>query len=101
MDFVDLIVAVHEHLSAAKVRHAFGGALALAYVAEPRGTVDIDVNVFGVTLEGMFSIAPSDGWSFLAGPVFDLGFVGSAGEDSDYTEMLFGLMFGIEGHVTL
>ena len=27
-------------------RDAFGGALALAYVAEPRGTVDIDVNVF-------------------------------------------------------
>jgi hypothetical protein len=26
--------------------HAFGGALALAYYAEPRSTVDIDVNVF-------------------------------------------------------
>jgi hypothetical protein len=30
----------------ADVPHAFGGALALAYHAEPRGTVDIDVNVF-------------------------------------------------------
>jgi hypothetical protein len=28
------------------VRHAFGGALALAYWAEPRATIDIDVNVF-------------------------------------------------------
>ncbi len=28
------------------VPHAFGGALALAYYAEPRATVDIDVNVF-------------------------------------------------------
>ena len=28
------------------VPHAFGGALALAYHAEPRSTVDIDVNVF-------------------------------------------------------
>jgi len=28
------------------VEHAFGGALALAYYAEPRGTVDVDVNVF-------------------------------------------------------
>jgi hypothetical protein len=28
------------------VPHAFGGALALAYHAEPRATIDIDVNVF-------------------------------------------------------
>jgi Nucleotidyl transferase AbiEii toxin, Type IV TA system len=28
------------------VPHAFGGALALAYWAEPRATVDIDLNVF-------------------------------------------------------
>ena len=46
MDFVDLIVAVHDHLDAGGISHAFGGALALGYVAEPRGTVDIDVNVF-------------------------------------------------------
>lgn len=26
--------------------HAFGGALALAYYAEPRATIDIDLNVF-------------------------------------------------------
>jgi len=30
----------------AEVPHAFGGALALAYYAEPRTTVDIDLNVF-------------------------------------------------------
>jgi hypothetical protein len=30
----------------ADVPHAFGGALALAYYAEPRATVDIDLNVF-------------------------------------------------------
>jgi hypothetical protein len=30
----------------ADIPHAFGGALALAYYAEPRATVDIDVNVF-------------------------------------------------------
>ncbi len=46
MDFVDLIVAVHERLDEARLPHAFGGALALGYVATPRGTVDIDVNVF-------------------------------------------------------
>ena len=30
----------------ADVQHAFGGALALAYYAEPRATIDIDLNVF-------------------------------------------------------
>jgi hypothetical protein len=30
----------------ADVPHAFGGALALAYYAEPRATIDIDCNVF-------------------------------------------------------
>lgn len=33
-------------LTRAKIPHAFGGALALAYYATPRATVDIDVNVF-------------------------------------------------------
>jgi len=46
MELVALIVAVHNRLEAADIPHAFGGALALAYVATPRGTVDIDVNVF-------------------------------------------------------
>jgi hypothetical protein len=41
------IVAVDEALTAAEVPHAFGGALALAYhIAEPRATVDIDVNIW-------------------------------------------------------
>lgn len=40
----DKVVAIHEALTA--VPHAFGGALALAYHAEPRATVDIDLNVF-------------------------------------------------------
>ena len=44
---VEKIVAIGEALSAAEVPHAFGGALALAYaVEEPRGTRDVDVNVF-------------------------------------------------------
>lgn len=46
MSLVDLVIAVHGALDAAGLPHAFGGALALAYVAEPRGTVDVDVNVF-------------------------------------------------------
>jgi hypothetical protein len=40
------IVALHERLGAARISHAFGGALALAYYAEPRATDDVDVNVF-------------------------------------------------------
>lgn len=46
MELVGLILAVHRSLDRAAISHAFGGALALAYVAAPRGTVDIDVNVF-------------------------------------------------------
>ncbi len=45
------VVAIHGALSAAKVPHALGGALALAYYAEPRATVDVDINVFVVTEE--------------------------------------------------
>jgi hypothetical protein len=40
------ILAVHRRLAEAKIAHAFGGALALAYYAEPRATVDIDINIF-------------------------------------------------------
>lgn len=40
------VVAIHEALDAAAVPHAIGGALALAYYAEPRTTVDVDINVF-------------------------------------------------------
>jgi hypothetical protein len=40
------VVAVHRQLESSKIPHAIGGALALAYYAEPRATVDVDVNVF-------------------------------------------------------
>lgn len=40
------IVAINDRLGQEKIPHAFGGALALAYYAEPRATIDIDVNVF-------------------------------------------------------
>ena len=43
----DRLLAIHDGLEAAGVPHAFGGAIALAYCTEePRGTRDIDVNVF-------------------------------------------------------
>jgi hypothetical protein len=43
------VVALDQALTRAKVPHAFGGALALAYYAEPRSTVDVDLNVFVTT----------------------------------------------------
>ena len=47
MTLADKIVALHRALEGAEVPHAFGGALALAYWTEdPRGTSDIDLNVF-------------------------------------------------------
>ena len=38
------VLAISGALS--EIPHAFGGAIALAYYAEPRATIDIDVNVF-------------------------------------------------------
>ena len=47
LGIVDKILAVHTALDAARLPHAFGGALALAWCTErARGTIDIDVNVF-------------------------------------------------------
>ncbi len=43
------VVSIHRQLEAAKIPHAIGGALALAYYAEPRATVHVDVNVFAST----------------------------------------------------
>jgi hypothetical protein len=40
------VILIHEALTDAKVPHALGGALALAYYADPRATIDIDINVF-------------------------------------------------------
>jgi hypothetical protein len=41
------LLAVHDALTQAQLTHAFGGAIALAYCTEePRGTRDLDVNIF-------------------------------------------------------
>ncbi len=43
----DQLLAVHDGLEAAGIPHAIGGAIALGYCTlEPRGTRDVDVNVF-------------------------------------------------------
>jgi hypothetical protein len=41
------MLAIHGSLAAARISHAFGGALALAWCThQARGTIDLDVNVF-------------------------------------------------------
>jgi hypothetical protein len=46
-DLGDLLFAVHDSLDRARIPHAIGGAIALAYCTlDPRGTRDLDVNVF-------------------------------------------------------
>jgi hypothetical protein len=57
----DKVVAIHHAL--APVPHAFGGAIALAYYAEPRATIDIDLNVF----------VPTDQAEEVLGPLAELG----------------------------
>lgn len=62
-DLAAQVHAIHDGLEEANVPHAFGGAIALAYCTlEPRGTRDIDVNVFVATseVERVFSALPTD-----------------------------------------
>jgi hypothetical protein len=40
------VLLIEEGFRQRRIPHAFGGALALAYYATPRATIDIDVNVF-------------------------------------------------------
>lgn len=47
MTLPERILAIHRSLSKASIAHAFGGAIALAYATlDPRGTSDVDVNIF-------------------------------------------------------
>jgi hypothetical protein len=66
------LLALHQTLDRAGIAHAFGGAIALAYcTGEPRGTIDIDLNVF---------VGPSE-----ARRVFDTLPVGVVTDDVDVT----------------
>jgi hypothetical protein len=47
MSLAEKLLAIHHGLERAGFDHAFGGAIALAYwTLDPRGTSDIDVNIF-------------------------------------------------------
>jgi hypothetical protein len=46
-ELVEKLFTIHDALTDAGLAHAFGGAISLAYcVEEPRGTRDLDVNIF-------------------------------------------------------
>jgi hypothetical protein len=59
----DKVTAIHHALEEARIPHAVGGALALAYYAEPRATIDVDVNVF----------VPTERWPEICAVLVPLG----------------------------
>lgn len=64
MSLPGLLIRVDRALDDLQIPHAFGGALALAYYAEPRATQDIDVNVFVpfAQAENVVSALAGHGW---------------------------------------
>jgi hypothetical protein len=64
------------HRALAEVPHAYGGALALAYYAEPRATVDIDLNVF----------VPTSEWGAVAARLAGLGVAAEAAGTRELVE---------------
>lgn len=62
MTLAERLLALHEALDRAGIPHAFGGAIALAYwTLDPRGTSDIDVNLFVPATENGPAIAALPG----------------------------------------
>jgi hypothetical protein len=47
-------------------------------------------SVFALAAEGMFVASPSPNWGILFGPTIDLGFMGEAGDDVDFSEVAIG-----------
>jgi hypothetical protein len=66
---VEKLFAIHDSLTEARLAHAFGGAIALAYCTEePRGTRDLDINVFSEPTAAREVLAALPG-EVVAGPV--------------------------------
>jgi hypothetical protein len=63
LPLADKVVALHRALGEAGVPHAIGGAIALAYYAEPRVTIDVDINLF----------VPVDRWPEIRDAIGPLG----------------------------
>ena len=57
-ELVEKLFEIHDALTDVGLPHAFGGAIALAYcVEEPRGTRDLDVNIFVDAAEAKSALA--------------------------------------------
>jgi hypothetical protein len=60
---IERLIAVHDALDKAKLPHAIGGAIALGYcIQEPRGTRDLDINIFvtRARADDVFAALPED-----------------------------------------
>lgn len=60
---IERLTAVHDALDKAKLPHAIGGAVALGYcIQEPRGTRDVDINIFvtRARADDVFAALPKD-----------------------------------------
>ncbi len=55
-------------------------------------------NLFALTLEGMFTFAPSESWAFLVGPTVDVSLSGRV-NGQDLSEHSFGIMAGLVGWI--
>lgn len=53
MAVIDVAIDAHRFLVSRELPHAFGGALALNYYADPRATVDVDLCVFVPWSDGL------------------------------------------------
>ena len=49
-----------------------------------------EASLFGLTAEAMFVAQPKPNWGILFGPTFDLGFIGDAGNDVDWSHIAIG-----------
>lgn len=55
-----------------------------------------DEHLLALTLEGLFSLAPSENWALLVGPTIDIGITGKQA-GNDLSEQNFGVMLALAG----
>jgi hypothetical protein len=68
----------------------------LTFNASGEDDEDDDQSLLSLTLDAPFTLAPTEQFAFLAGPVLEVGIAGGT-NGLDYGEVLFGLMLGLQG----
>jgi hypothetical protein len=68
----------------------------LAYHTVNADGLGADRNLLSLELEGMFSLAPGEGWALLLGPTVNVGLSGESA-NNDLSENCFGVMLGVVG----